>query len=185
MKGSVFIGNIFPVPDKESAERKIREIRQRFHDATHNCFAYRMDEAEFRYSDDGEPSGTAGRPILSMIDKYELCNVLLLVTRYFGGTKLGTGGLARAYSGCAKAVIREAVIKRKPNYLTMRVFYSFDLINKVQHAVQRYGGRIKEDATADGMEAFIRVLPSRWEALKQELITTTGGRIEFAENKQS
>ena len=101
IKGSRFIGIISPVADKVNAEKILIEIRKEFRNATHNCFAYRINSQEFRYSDDGEPSGTAGRPILSMIDKYQLQRVVLVVTRYFGGTKLGTGGLIRAYSQSA------------------------------------------------------------------------------------
>jgi uncharacterized YigZ family protein len=182
IKGSVFIGTLLPVPDKRSADEKIGEFRQRYYDAAHNCFAYRINLDDFRYYDDGEPSGTAGRPILSMIDKYELMQVLLVVTRYFGGTKLGTGGLARAYGECAEMVIRTAVIKRKLNYITVQASYSFALINKVQLAVKRHNGQIREDATAEGMNASIRIPPSRLERLKNELINVTAGHIKFTQN---
>jgi uncharacterized YigZ family protein len=185
VKGSVFIGTLLPVQDKLSADKKIGEFRQRYHDASHNCFAYRIKQDDFRYSDDGEPSGTAGRPILSIIDKYELMQVLLVVTRYFGGTKLGTGGLARAYGDCAEMVIRKAVIKRKLTYTTLQASYSFALINKVQLAVKRHNGQIREDATAEGMEASIKVPPSRVKRLKNELITVTAGHIKFTQNMKN
>lgn len=185
VRGSVFIGTLLPVPDKRTADEKIGEFRQCYYDATHNCFAYRINPDEFRYSDDGEPSGTAGRPILSMIDKYELMHVLLVVSRYFGGTKLGSGGLTRAYGDCAEMVIRTAVIKRKLNYITLYASYSFALINKVQHTVKRYYGQIREDATEEGMEASIRVVPSRLERLKQELVTVTAGHIKFTQNMKN
>ncbi|MFZ0390871.1 MAG: YigZ family protein, partial [Calditrichia bacterium] len=147
MKGSQFIGTAAPVAGKDAAESFLENIRKEFYNATHNCYAYRIDEQIFRFSDDGEPGGTAGRPILSMLDKYQLRGTLLVVTRFFGGTKLGTGGLIRAYSRCADEAIRQAGIKKKANYQELHLAYYFDMINKVQHLVQKYGGSIAEDAT--------------------------------------
>ncbi len=180
-KGSEFIGHLSPAEDRESAEEYLNNIRTRFHDATHNCFAYRIDENLFRYSDDGEPSGTAGKPILSMIDKYNLKNVILVVTRYFGGTKLGTGGLIRAYSRCAEETIGKASIRRKYNFRILEAEYPFEMISQVHHVVNRYEGKISEDATPRGMISRIEVLPSRAIRFKEELITATSGQVEIRE----
>jgi len=112
-KKSKFISNIFYIEDVKQAEEKIEEINKQYHDARHNCFSYRILEENGvieRASDDGEPSGTAGAPMLQILAKNELVNILVVVTRYFGGILLGTGGLVRAYSqatneGLAKAEI--------------------------------------------------------------------------------
>ncbi|MCK4606997.1 MAG: YigZ family protein, partial [candidate division Zixibacteria bacterium] len=99
-KGSRFIAETGAVSSVEEAHEQLETVRSREHAATHHCYAYRVgiaDEARFKYSDDGEPGGTAGRPIYDVICGCEVTNALLVVTRYFGGTKLGTGGLARAY----------------------------------------------------------------------------------------
>lgn len=104
VKKSKFIANIFPVSSKEEAETKIKEISKKYHDARHNCYAYIVDNYE-KCSDDGEPSKTAGAPMLEIIKKKELINVLVIVTRYFGGILLGTGGLVKAYSECAQNAI--------------------------------------------------------------------------------
>lgn len=112
-KKSKFISNIFYIEDVKQAEEKIEEINKKYHDARHNCFSYRVLEENSvieRASDDGEPSGTAGAPMLQILAKNELVNILVVVTRYFGGILLGTGGLVRAYSqatneGLAKAEI--------------------------------------------------------------------------------
>ena len=100
-KKSKFIANLIYVQNKKEAEEKIKEIKKKYFDARHNCSAYRVIEDGVIYeksSDDGEPSGTAGAPMLSILQKNNLCNVLVVVTRYFGGILLGTGGLVRCYS---------------------------------------------------------------------------------------
>lgn len=100
-KKSKFIANLIYVQNKKEAEEKIKEIKKKYFDARHNCSAYRVIEDGAIYeksSDDGEPSGTAGAPMLSILQKNNLCNVLVVVTRYFGGILLGTGGLVRCYS---------------------------------------------------------------------------------------
>ena len=107
-KKSKFIANIFYVSTTQEAEEKLEQIRKKYYDARHNCYAYRVIEDGNiidRSSDDGEPSGTAGAPMLNILKKENLCNVLVIVTRYFGGILLGTGGLVRAYSQSTQDVI--------------------------------------------------------------------------------
>lgn len=101
VKKSKFIANIFYISESKEAEEKIKEVRKKYFDARHNCFAYRVVEKDNiieKSSDDGEPSGTAGSPMLNILQKNNLSNILIVVTRYFGGILLGTGGLVRAYS---------------------------------------------------------------------------------------
>ncbi len=112
VKKSKFIANAIPVESKEEAEQKIEEIKKKYHDAKHNCYAFVVENFE-KCSDDGEPSKTAGTPILEIIKKKELENVLVTVTRYFGGILLGTGGLLRAYASSAQEAIEKAEIVDK------------------------------------------------------------------------
>lgn len=101
VKKSKFICNLIKIETQEEAEEQIKKIKKKYHDARHNCVAYRVQENDTiaeKASDDGEPSGTAGGPMLNILQKNNLCNVLVVVTRYFGGILLGTGGLVRAYS---------------------------------------------------------------------------------------
>src|SRR5690625_6678228 len=105
IKDSRFIAESFGVEDVDHALSLIETIRRREHSATHHCWAYRIDADTFRFNDDGEPSGTAGAPILRQIEGRELINTLVVVTRYYGGTKLGTGGLIRAYGDAAAEVL--------------------------------------------------------------------------------
>lgn len=110
-KKSKFIANIYYVKSKEEAEKKIKEAKKKYFDARHNCSSYRVIEDGSiieKASDDGEPSGTAGGPMLNILQKNDLCNVVVIVTRYFGGILLGTGGLVRAYSDVTLKAIEEA-----------------------------------------------------------------------------
>ena len=107
VKGSRFLAEAVPVADEAVAEAALATIRKREYNATHHCTAYRIGPAAdlFRFNDDGEPSGTAGQPILRQIEGRELTNTLVVVTRYYGGTKLGTGGLIRAYGEAASLAL--------------------------------------------------------------------------------
>lgn len=110
-KKSKFIGNLFYVENVKEAEAKLEEICKKYHDARHHCFAYRIigeNSVMERASDDGEPSGTAGAPMLQLLNKNELVNILVVVTRYFGGILLGTGGLVRAYSQATSEAVQKA-----------------------------------------------------------------------------
>ncbi|MCI8654888.1 MAG: YigZ family protein [Clostridia bacterium] len=110
-KKSKFIANIFYIENVEEAEEKIKQIKKIYHDAKHNCIAYRVIENERlieKSSDDGEPSGTAGAPMLSILQKNNLCNIVVIVTRYFGGILLGTGGLVSCYSSVTIDAISNA-----------------------------------------------------------------------------
>ena len=121
-KKSKFIANLIYVESKEEAENIIKEYKKKYYDARHNCYAYRVlnqDEIYDKSSDDGEPSGTAGAPMLNLLQKNDLCNVIIIVTRYFGGILLGTGGLVRAYSGATTGAIdncKKARIQKGTGY---------------------------------------------------------------------
>lgn len=117
-KKSKFIANLFYVQSQEEVEEKIKEIKRKYHDARHNCYAYSIiteNGIVNRMSDDGEPSGTAGNPMLTILQKKEIVNVLIIVTRYFGGILLGTGGLVKAYTEATLKAIEKAnfVIEQK------------------------------------------------------------------------
>lgn len=127
-KKSRFIANAYHVENKQEAEEKIKQLRKKYYDAKHNCFAFRVLENNSvveKSSDDGEPSGTAGMPILNVIKKNELNNILIVVTRYFGGILLGTGGLTRAYSSVARDSVNNANIVRQEQGMEATVEISY------------------------------------------------------------
>jgi len=115
-KKSKFIANTFYVESREEAEEKIKEVNKKYHDARHNCYAYRIitsDGIIEKASDDGEPSGTAGAPMLTILSKNNLANIIVIVTRYFGGILLGTGGLVKAYSSaCTLSLEKSNIIEK-------------------------------------------------------------------------
>lgn len=147
VKGSRFTATVFPAKSKDEALSKLDEIRKEFYDATHNCYAYRLGfkGLDFRAADDGEPSGSAGKPILFMLQKYDVSDALLVVTRYFGGVKLGVGGLARAYSECAEMVLE--LIEKIPIYRAMplRVLCVYEDISIVKPIIERFGVGFEAD----------------------------------------
>jgi len=144
-KGSRFIAQAFPVGDRAEAEEIVENVSKKYFDATHNCFAYQIgigQELISRFNDDGEPSGTAGKPILQAISTRNLTNVIIVVTRYFGGTKLGTGGLVRAYGGAASLALEKAQIVTR--YLTseIKLKYPYEFSNLVARALDHFKGQI-------------------------------------------
>ena len=134
-KKSRFIAQVFPVETEEEVATILEQMKKKYWDARHNCYAFVLGEASqiSRCSDDGEPSGTAGRPILEVINGKELTNILIVVTRYFGGTLLGTGGLVRAYTEAAKLALADAGIHQMQRMKLMDITCSYNDSGKVQY----------------------------------------------------
>lgn len=128
IRGSRHIANVFPVANHEEIAIHLESVRARMPDANHHAYAWRLGRGEndFRYSDDGEPGGSAGRPILKQIDGHDLTDTLVVVTRYFGGTKLGTGGLVRAYGGAALEALDLADIVEVIPHATFRIQHAYE-----------------------------------------------------------
>ena len=182
IKGSRFISMAAPVRSKEEAEQVIAQQRQHYHDATHHCYAYRIgigEEEYFRYSDAGEPSGTAGKPIYMAILGRQLTNIVLVVTRYFGGTKLGTGGLARAYAQSAVSVLERAKVKSEYLTETYLLRFSYDLLHSVLNAVARSESSIIASRYEDSVVLKVAVRLGRVSAFKEQLVEQTAGKIEM------
>lgn len=181
VKGSRFIASLAPATSGEAALDFVEAHRAEFRDATHNCFAWRLGQGDdaWRASDDGEPSGTAGRPILREIDGRRLSDVVVVVTRYFGGTKLGSGGLIRAYGGAAAAALDLAEIIERPVVETLRLVHAYDASGAVQGVLSAFG---LEPVGADyGAEVRmeIAVPVEDVERLKVALVDATRGQIEL------
>jgi len=179
-KGSRFIAQASPVADKAEAEDIIRIVSKKYHDATHNCFAYIVGvdvNEKSRFNDDGEPSGTAGKPILQAIQGQSLTNVLVIVTRYFGGTKLGVGGLIRAYGGAAAQVLSAASVKTC--YITddLRVACSYHDLKTVLNAVQKYNGKIVNSDYGSAVQLELQIILSRSKHFVSYVVEQTAGRV--------
>lgn len=137
-KGSRFISVALPVTCTDEVRAELEQLRREFHDARHHCYAYRIGEPPYdiRYNDDGEPSGTAGKPIFGQIQSYDLTNALVVVIRYFGGIKLGTGGLIQAYKSAARDSLENAVIITKTWKIPIRIRFNYDKMNEVMRIVK-------------------------------------------------
>jgi len=177
---SRFVASALPVQGKVEAEEEYRRISRKYYDATHNCFAYVVGhggDAQFRYSDAGEPGGTAGKPIYDAISSQELTFVLVVVTRYFGGIKLGTGGLSRAYRDAALAVLGKA--ERIEQYImnSFRLRFDHDQISIAMRTLADYS------LTADTTDYSERVtmtgsIRSSWyEKFAHDIIDRSHGKI--------
>lgn len=139
-KKSKFICNVFHVESVEEAEKKLNIIRKKYHDARHNCFVYKVVEEEvFKASDDGEPSGTAGVPMLNIVNGRNISNVLVVVTRYFGGILLGTGGLVRAYSLATTTALDNATIIKQEEGLEAEFFVDYKELEEVKYHLKNRG----------------------------------------------
>ncbi|MDD3731356.1 MAG: YigZ family protein [candidate division Zixibacteria bacterium] len=182
IKGSRFIGETFHVRTAEEALQKLNIVRQREYAATHHCYAWQVgvnEEKSFKYSDAGEPSGTAGKPIYDVIAGHDITMILLVVTRYFGGTKLGTGGLVRAYSDTAVAVMDKSGIKE--NYLTAdyKIILEFPHYDRWLKIINNLGARVVDAAFAEKVTMQVEIRLSRVERLKQAFMELTGGKGVF------
>lgn len=139
-KKSKFICNVFHVESVEEAEKKLNIIRKKYHDARHNCFVYKVvEEGKFKASDDGEPSGTAGVPMLNIVNGRNISNVLVVVTRYFGGILLGTGGLVRAYSLATTTALDSATIIKQEEGLEAEFFVDYKELEEVKYHLKNRG----------------------------------------------
>lgn len=147
VRGSRFIATAIPISSREEISDVLEQIRKEFWDASHHCYAYQLspDGADYRFFDDGEPSGSAGKPILLVLQRAELFDVLLVVTRYFGGTKLGVGGLARAYGEAAQESVSEATLIRQFPIANVRVFTPYDDVGEVRRLLEEYSDRFEEE----------------------------------------
>ena len=187
VEGSIFIATAVPVDSEEEAKGSIRKTCKEFFDATHNCFAFRVksDQGESeRFSDAGEPRGTAGMPILSAIQSENLFCVLVVVTRYFGGVKLGTGGLSRAYRQSAQSALQKAGRVKRWITSQMTLSYPVSTVGKVNQVFAKYGVRFKNQGYENGPTARVEVRKSLLDELKKALIEATNGQVEFKSKNQ-
>ena len=138
IKGSKFIAFGYPVNSEEEIENKLKNLKKKFHNARHHCYAYRLgnEGKMYRYNDDGEPSGTAGKPIYGRLLSHELSNILMVVVRYFGGTLLGTSGLINAYRSATEDCIRNAKIIEQTIDIDVKISFGYEQINKVMRIIK-------------------------------------------------
>ena len=176
-KKSEFIGYIAHVKTEAEAQEYLAKIRKKHYDARHHCYAYIIkDQGIVRQSDDGEPSKTAGMPILEVLRHSGLEDAIIVVTRYFGGTLLGTGGLVRAYTEGAKAALNAAEILTYKQCVDLSITVDYSLYDKIATICQNKNGKIIDTQFTDNVSMTIRMLSGTQQALIDELVVLTKGK---------
>jgi uncharacterized YigZ family protein len=185
-KKSEFIGYAKRVNSEEEAKEFVNEIKAKHKQARHNCFAYVIGQnmGIQRYSDDGEPQGTAGIPILEVMKKGGITDCAIVVTRYFGGILLGTGGLTRAYTKAASMAVKEAGVIEKVQGLKLTVKIEYDLLGKVQYLCAKNNWYIEEIQYFEYVELFVFVETSSVEEMEKEITNLTSGKAEMVRSEE-
>lgn len=180
-KKSRFIAHVFPVHSEEEASEYIEQIRKKYWDARHNCHAFVIgpNNETSRCSDDGEPSGTAGRPILEVLQGRGIHDALVIVTRYFGGTLLGTGGLVRAYSQAAQAGLQASSIMTKQQGRKISIKTDYNGIGKLQYIVGNRQISVADTRYGEAVEMDILVPEEEVASLTKEITEATAGKAEM------
>lgn len=180
-KKSRFIATVKPVASEEEALDFIAALKKRYWNATHNCFAFVVGENQQlqRCSDDGEPQGTAGRPMLDVLLGEEIHNAAVVVTRYFGGTLLGTGGLVRAYSRAVQEGLKSSCILEKKTGFLLEIGTDYNGIGKIQYLLGQRGLLITDSRYSETVELETLVPEEEIKSLKEDITEGTNGRARF------
>lgn len=175
---SRFIGSIAPVATEQEAVAFVGEMKSRYKDATHNVYAYALREGQLRrFSDDGEPQGTAGKPVLEVLQKEELVDVAVVVTRYFGGVLLGAGGLLRAYTQGAKCAIDAAAVLHMQPAVRVELDIGYDFYGKLSYILPDYGIVTEQSDFAEGIRLTLRMRAEQLTPFSATLQELSGGVV--------
>ena len=180
-KKSRFIGRVWCVESEEEALARIQEMKKQHYDASHNCWAYVIKDGPMRFSDDGEPGGTAGNPMMQVLQREELFNVVCVVTRYFGGVLLGAGGLVRAYTKGAKIAIHAAGKSMKRVWTVLYVPCPYNFYERVKLEVEAFGGVLRDTQFGAEVDLEILIAEGQTQAFLDKLTDMTAGTVEGLE----
>lgn len=183
VKGSRFICDLAPAGDERSAFDFVERIRLKEPEATHHCWAIRLDSGLSRSFDDGEPGGTAGPPILRRLVSAELFDVVAVVTRYYGGTNLGTGGLIRAYGSATSAAIEAAAIAALRRMVTYGFTHPYDLSAAVNHVIAGHDVEVVDAVYEEAVTLVVRVPASGAAAFEEAIVEETAGAVTARPSK--
>lgn len=180
-KKSRFIGRIWPAETEEEALARIQEMKKKHYDATHNCWAYIIRDGAVRFSDDGEPGGTAGMPMLQVLQREGLYNVVCVVTRYFGGILLGAGGLVRAYTKGAKIAVDAAGKSMKRVWTVLYVPCPYSFYERVRLEAEGFGGIVRKADFGAEVELELLFPEAKTQEFLDRLTDMTAGTVESME----
>lgn len=179
-KKSKFICHLFTVTSADEVTEIIKAEKKKYYDAKHHCYAYVMgdDGSDIKCSDDGEPSGTAGRPMLDILQKEGLTDILCVVTRYFGGTLLGTGGLVRAYSAALKDAIDKSTFKNETEAVIVKYKYGYNFDARISSYLRDKDIKVLDSEYSDAVEIMIVLEKEMYSAVDADLVNITNGSVE-------
>ena len=180
-KKSSFMGRVWPVETEEEALAWIQAMKKQHYDASHNCWAYIIRDGAMRFSDDGEPGGTAGNPMMQVLQKEELYNVCCVVTRYFGGTLLGAGGLVRAYTKGVKIAIDAAGKSMKRVWSVIYLPCPYTFYERVKLEVAAFEGIIRDTQFGAEVELEILIAQGQTQSFLDKIVDMTAGTVEGME----
>lgn len=180
-KKSRFLGEIHPVKDEQEAAEIVAQARKKYYDARHHCYAWILgdDGARKKAADDGEPSGTAGIPMLKVLEGAGIRNAVVVVTRYFGGTLLGTGGLVRSYTNAAQAALADAQIVRMCRCRVIGITTDYSLLDRVLYFLGQEKITPYDQTYTDKVSLTITVEAGDADAVTEKLISLSGGKAEI------
>lgn len=176
-KRSRFLGHLRSVQTEDEAKAFIRDIKKQFHDARHNCWCYRIQDGPERFSDDGEPQGSAGMPMLEVFRREKVQNFVCVVTRYFGGVLLGTGGLSRAYSSAAKSALQSAGKAPVEIRAVLQFSCPYGLADRIRNLLQNAGATLGDPVFGSEVSMTALVSEDRAESLAEQIKNLSGGKI--------
>lgn len=178
-KRSRFIGHMWRVESEEEARSKIEETRKQHYDARHNCWCYIIREGGvLRYSDDGEPQGTAGQPMLNVFQREDVTNICCVVTRYFGGILLGAGGLTRAYGGTAKLALDAGGVSRMRLWASLEVPCPYSLYERMRLLVEQCGGTVADTDFGADVLLTVQLPAENVTAFREKVTELSAGKLE-------
>ena len=179
-KKSKFICHLFTVTSADEVTEIIKAEKKKYYDAKHHCYAYVMgdDGSDIKCSDDGEPSGTAGRPMLDILQKEGLTDILCVVTRYFGGTLLGTGGLVRAYSAALKDAIDKSTFKNETEAVIVKYKYGYNFDARISSYLRDKDIKVLDSEYSDAVEITIVLEKEIYSNTNSDLVNITNGSVE-------
>ena len=183
-KKSRFIGRVWHVETEEAALEHIAAMKKQHYDATHNCWAYVIKDGAMRFSDDGEPGGTAGNPMMQVLQKEKLFNVCCVVTRYFGGTLLGAGGLVRAYTKGAKIAVDAAGKSMKRVWSVLSIPCPYTFYERMKLETEAFGGIIRDTRFGAEVELEILIAQPQAQSFLDRILDMTAGTVAGTEVKQ-
>lgn len=178
-KGSEFIAQVYPAEKMEECEKTLSTVKKKYFDATHHCYSYKLLNDVNKFSDDGEPSGTAGKRILNAIEHFHLVNLLVVVIRYFGGTKLGVGPLGKAYYSSAFNVLDKSEKINRSLLQKIQIKTSPSFISNIYRITSNLNGKVENSSFGDELKCEILIPAINMDLLKNDMKELTSGNFEL------